>query len=62
MRTIAAMREAVRQGFFPGSTPPYGFKANRVEVRPGLMRSVLAVDDHVMRKRRQVGKISQDHF
>lgn len=46
MRTIAAMREAVRQGFFPGSTPPYGFKANKVEVRPGLMRSVLAVDEH----------------
>jgi DNA invertase Pin-like site-specific DNA recombinase len=46
MRTIAAMREAVRQGFFPGSTPPYGFKANKVEVRPGLMRSVLVVDEH----------------
>lgn len=46
MRTIAAMREAVRQGFFPGSTPPYGFKANKVEVRPGLLRSVLVVDDH----------------
>jgi len=46
MRTIAAMREAVRQGFFPGSTPPYGFKADKVEVRPGLMRSVLAVDEH----------------
>jgi len=46
MRTIAAMREAVRQGFFPGSTPPYGFKADKVEVRPGLMRSVLAVNEH----------------
>jgi site-specific DNA recombinase len=45
MRTIAAMREAVRQGFFPGSTPPYGFKADKVEVRPGLMRSILAVDE-----------------
>ena len=46
MRTIAAMREAVRQGFFPGSTPPYGFKVNKVEVRPGLMRSILEVDGH----------------
>jgi site-specific DNA recombinase len=46
MRTIAAMREAVCQGFFPGSMPPYGFKANKIEVRPGLFRSVLRVDEH----------------
>ncbi len=44
MRTAAAMREAVRQGFFPGAIPPYGFKAEKVEVRPGLVRSVLVVN------------------
>ena len=41
MRTTAAMREAVRQGFFPGSTPPYGFQRLRVEVKPNVFRSIL---------------------
>ena len=44
MRTAAAMREAVRQGFFPGAIPPDGFKAEKVEVRPALVRSVLVVN------------------
>ncbi|MCP4604136.1 MAG: recombinase family protein [Proteobacteria bacterium] len=43
MRTSAAMREAVRQGYFPGSSPPYGFGITKVEVKPGLFRSVLTV-------------------
>lgn len=41
MRTTAAMREAVRQGFFPGSAAPYGFQRLRVEVKPNVFRSVL---------------------
>lgn len=40
-RTAAAMREAVRQGFFPSSIPPYGFTTRRVELHPGISRRVL---------------------
>ncbi|MCK5798830.1 MAG: recombinase family protein [Deltaproteobacteria bacterium] len=46
MRTSAAMREAVRQGYFPGSKPPYGFRIRKVEAKPGLTRSVLGPDEH----------------
>lgn len=45
MRTVAAMREAVRQGFFPGSAPPYGFRITKVEIRTGVLRSVLVPDE-----------------
>ncbi|MCP4599141.1 MAG: recombinase family protein [Proteobacteria bacterium] len=45
-RTAAAMREAVRQGYFPGSKTPYGFKTIKVEVKPGLFRSVLVIDEY----------------
>ncbi len=35
LRTAAAMREAVRQGFYPGGRTPYGFCKVPVEVRAG---------------------------
>ena len=35
LRTAAAMREAVRQGFYPGGLTPYGFCKVPVEVRAG---------------------------
>lgn len=40
-RTAAAMREAVRQGYFPSSIPPYGFTTRPVELHPGVTRHVL---------------------
>jgi site-specific DNA recombinase len=45
MRTSAAMRESARQGFFPGSRPPFGYRVEKVEVRPGIRRSKLLVDE-----------------
>jgi len=41
LRTSAAMAEAVRQGFFPGSRPPFGFRSRAVTVRDGIVRHVL---------------------
>jgi len=35
LRTAAAMREAVKQGFYPGGLTPYGFCKVPVEVRAG---------------------------
>jgi site-specific DNA recombinase len=35
LRTAAAMREAVRQGFYPGGRRPYGYCKVAVEVRAG---------------------------
>jgi site-specific DNA recombinase len=45
MRTSAAMREAVRQGYFPGSGAPFGFSSKKVEIRPNVLRSVLIRDE-----------------
>src|SRR6266542_3968539 len=45
MRTSAAMREAVRQGFFPGAGTPFGFKRTKVEIRTGIFRSLLVPDE-----------------
>lgn len=44
LRTSAAMREAVRQGFFPGSRIPYGYRTVAVEARPGVIRHRLEVE------------------
>ncbi len=44
MRTAAAMRESVRQGYFPGAAPPFGYRVERVTLRPGVERGVLVVD------------------
>lgn len=44
MRTSAAMREAVRQGYFPGARAPFGYRARPVEIRPGVVRHLLEVD------------------
>ena len=41
MRTSTAMRESVRQGYFPGSGAPFGFSRKKVEIRPNVLRSVL---------------------
>jgi site-specific DNA recombinase len=38
LRTSAAMREAVKQGFWPGARAPFGYRSVPVEVRPGLVR------------------------
>ncbi|GAC1520777.1 MAG: site-specific DNA recombinase SpoIVCA [Polyangiales bacterium] len=45
VRTSAAMAEAVRQGYFPGSRPPYGFRSRAVTLREGVVRHVLSPDD-----------------
>lgn len=44
LRTAAAMREAVRQGFWPGARAPYGFRSVPVEVRPGILHHRLEVE------------------
>lgn len=44
-RTSAALREELRQGFFPGSRPPFGYTTQPVEVRPGVMRRRLVPDE-----------------
>ena len=41
VRTAAAMREAVKQGYYPGAIPPYGFYAKPVEIRVGVVRHQL---------------------
>lgn len=46
VRTAAAMREAVRQGYFPGAKAPYGYAKHPVEIRPGVTRNVLVPDEH----------------
>ena len=45
LRTSAAMAEAVRQGFFPGSRPPFGFRSRAVTIREGIVRHVLEPDE-----------------
>jgi site-specific DNA recombinase len=44
LRTSAAMREAVKQGFWPGSRAPFGYRSVPGEVRPGLVRHRLEVE------------------
>lgn len=44
LRTSAAMREAVRQGFWPGARAPFGYRSVPVEVRPGVVHHRLEVD------------------
>ncbi len=44
LRTSAAMREAVKQGFWPGARAPFGYRSVPVEVRPGLERHGLEVE------------------
>jgi len=45
VRTSAAMREVIRQGYFPGSRAPFGFTAHAVEIRPGVIRHILLPND-----------------
>ncbi|MBN2196786.1 MAG: recombinase family protein [Polyangiaceae bacterium] len=45
IRTAAAMREAVRQGYYPGGRAPYGFSTVPVEVHPGVVRHRLVVNE-----------------
>lgn len=44
LRTSAAMREAVRQGFWPGARAPYGFRSVSVEARPGVVHHRLEIE------------------
>jgi site-specific DNA recombinase len=44
LRTSAAMREAVKQGFWPGARAPFGFRSVPVEVRPGVLHHRLELD------------------
>lgn len=44
LRTSAAMREAVKQGYWPGARAPFGYRSVPVEVRPGLVRHWLEVE------------------
>ena len=41
MRTSFAMMEAIRQGYFPSSWTPYGFRRVKIEIRPGVARWTL---------------------
>ena len=45
MRTSAAMKEAVKQGYYPCGKPPYGYQIVKVEVNPGRERSILTVNE-----------------
>ena len=45
LRTSAALAEAVRQGYFPGSRPPFGFRTRAVVVGEGVVRHVLEPDE-----------------
>jgi len=45
VRTASAMREAVRQGYFPGSTPPSGSGSEPIAIRSGVVRHRLVPDD-----------------
>ncbi|HEY6222721.1 MAG TPA: recombinase family protein [Gemmatimonadales bacterium] len=45
MRTSLAMMEAIRQGYFPSSWTPYGFRRVKVEIRPGVPRWTLEHQD-----------------
>lgn len=44
LRTAAAMRENARQGYHSGARPPFGFRVERTEVKPGLFRGKLVPD------------------
>jgi site-specific DNA recombinase len=41
LRTKAALRENAKQGYFNGSRPPFGFKIEKIEVKPDLWRGKL---------------------
>ena len=44
MRTSAAMAEAARRGYFPGSRAPFGFALKPVEISSEVIRNVLVPD------------------
>jgi site-specific DNA recombinase len=44
MRTSLAMMESIRQGYFPNSWTPYGFRRKKVEIRPDVARWTLEHD------------------
>ena len=46
LRTSAAMREAVRHGFFPGAMAPYGYRKIGVTTETGAARHVLVPEEH----------------
>jgi site-specific DNA recombinase len=45
LRTRAALREVIRQGFFPGGFTPFGFSTKSMEIRRGVSRHILVPDE-----------------
>lgn len=60
-RTSAAMREAVKQGYYPGSMAPYGYRKARVTARPGLIRHVLVPDEREAPVVRDIWRLTVTH-
>ena len=61
LRTSAAMAEAVRQGYFPGSRPPFGFRTRPVTIREGVVRHVLEPDDREAETVREIYRLYVTH-
>lgn len=61
LRTSAAMAEAVRQGFFPGSRPPFGFRTRAVTIREGVVRHVLEPDEREAEIVREIYRLYVTH-
>ena len=53
--------EAVRQGFYPGSRPPFGYRKVELELRPGVMRHALLPDESEAALVREVFHLSVTH-
>jgi site-specific DNA recombinase len=43
-RTRLALREAAKQGFFPTSRAPFGYRTEKIEIRPGVKKTKLVVE------------------
>lgn len=61
LRTSAAMAEAVRQGFFPGSRPPFGFRTRAVTIREGVIRHVLEPEEGEAEVVREIYRLYVTH-
>lgn len=61
LRTSAAMRENAKQGFFNGSSAPYGYRVERAEVRPGVCRGKLVPHPDEIALVREVFRLYVEH-
>jgi len=61
LRTSAAMRENAKQGFFNGSSAPYGYRVERAEVRPGVRRGKLVPNPDEITMVREVFRLYVEH-